>query len=121
MKKGIQRKIKRNSISVKEDEDPDTLLNNNEKLNTIIRDNHKHKAKHKAKHKHKHKAKHKKRKLTKEESNKLKTEKYIEKMKEFMEKKKKAKNELKKQKIIKACKTGVGIALVVVEIVLLCL
>ena len=115
MKKSRRRKAKRNSISAKEDdetnlvEDQHASLVANEKLNSTP--NHKHKRKHK----------HKKRKLTKEESNTIKAEKYIEKMKEFMEKKKKAKTELRKQKILKACKTGFGIALVAVEIILLCL
>lgn len=117
------KKIKRNSISVKEDEDEkDNSAGKKSIPNQIHKTKTKYKHKHKTKPKVRHKTNHKaKKKLSKEEKQSIKAEKYIMKMKEFTDQKKKARNEMRKQKIIKACKTGFGLLLIGVEIILLCL
>lgn len=105
---------------------------------------HKHKHKHKPKHnnnqqpystnvKHrrlsieenakkvKHKIKKEKKKMEKQEKKRKQAQKVIEKLKELKETKKKAKWEARKGQIKKACKLGLSIGLITVEIVLLCL
>ena len=124
-----KRKPKRNSISIKEEENGVEQGNESKrklKINVLLNDNKQniniiHKSKHNHPSKHNKKKKKKKKKITKEESDKIKTEKYVQKIKEFSEKSKKAKQELRKQKILKACKTGFGLALIGIEIVLLIL
>lgn len=69
----------------------------------------------------KRKLKKEKKKMEKEEKKRKQAQKVIEKLKELKETKKKAKWEARKGQIKKACKLGLSIGLIAVEIVLLCL
>lgn len=69
----------------------------------------------------KHKIKKEKKKIKKREKNKKQARKVIEKLKELKETKKKAKWEARKGQIKKACKLGISIGLIAIEIALLCI
>lgn len=69
----------------------------------------------------KHKIKKEKKKMEKQEKKRKQAQKVIEKLKELKETKNKAKWEARKGQIKKACKLGLSIGLIAVEIVLLCL